>query len=53
MEYSLELDRKPGILSPKALTFSKSQSVSISMSETLIVGNCNAGGVIMPFSLQA
>ena len=38
---SLELDRKPGILSPKALTFSKSQSVKISISETLIVGNCN------------
>lgn len=50
---SLELDRKPGILSPKALTFSKSQSVKISISETLIVGNCSGGGVIMPcFSRQ-
>ena len=37
----LELDRKPGILSPKALTFSKSQSVRISISDTFIVGNCN------------
>ena len=50
MSYSLELDRKPGILSPKALTFSKSQSVRISISKTFIVGNCNWGGVIMPSS---
>ena len=50
MSYSLELDRKPGILSPKALTFSKSQSVGISISKTFIVGNCNCGGVIMPSS---
>lgn len=41
VDRKVELDRKPGILSPKALTFSKSQSVKISMSETLIVGNCS------------
>ena len=40
-DYSLELDRKPGILSPMALTFSKSQSLRISISETLIVGRCS------------
>ncbi len=37
----LELDRKPGMLSPKAFTFSKSQSDRISISETLIVGKCS------------
>ena len=43
----LEPDRKPGILSPMALTFSRSQSWRISISETFIVGNCNWGGVIV------
>lgn len=37
----VEPDRKPGILSPMALTFSRSQSWRISILETLIVGNCN------------
>lgn len=41
VDYSLELDRKPGILSPKARTFSKSQTVNISISDTFMVGNCN------------
>ena len=41
MANSLELDRKPGMLSPKALTFSKSQSVRTSILETLMVGKCN------------
>ena len=37
----LELDRKPGMLSPRALTFSKSQSDKISISDTFIVGKCS------------